>query len=305
MRADYLVALIAWCAIVTQPVRAVLFYSTGDTNFNTSAPTGAYSDSGWQWEGLVGAYLGTAIAPNYFITAKHLAVNTNWTFTYQGQAYTIAAVSNSPTSDLTVCRVNGTFSNYAQLYMDGDEVGKEVVVFGRGTDRGAAVTNVSLQLGGWQWGAHNYTERWGVNVLTDAGTAGSNPYLAADFNADGGANECMLSVGDSGGGAFIQDGGVWKLAGIHWAVDPALFNTIASDAGSYNAAMFDVGGMYYKEDTWYYLPDQAQDVPASFYDTRISAQADWIVSVIPEPSGVMFVGVATLFVLRMFRRWRA
>ena len=282
----------------------MLFYATGDTNYNTSAPTGAYADSGWQWEGLVGSYLGTAIAPNYFITAKHLAVNTNWTFTYQSQTYSIAAVTNSPTSDLTVCRVNGTFSSYAPLYMGSDEVGKEAVVFGRGTDRGAAVTNLSLQLGGWQWGAPNATERWGVNVLSDAGVSGTNPYLAADFNASGTSNECMLSVGDSGGGLFLQDGGVWKLAGINWAVDPALFNTAASDSGSYYAAMFDVGGMYYKEDAWYYLPDQAQDVPSSFYDTRISAQADWIVSVIPEPSGAVYVGLATLFALRMFRRWR-
>ncbi|MCX7008006.1 MAG: hypothetical protein NTY53_12295 [Kiritimatiellaeota bacterium] len=262
-----------------------MFYSTGDPAFNTTAPTGTFADSGWQWEGQVGGYLGTAIAPNYFITAKHLGVTTNWSFTYENQTYAIAAVTNAPGSDLTVCRVSGTFSNYATLYTGSDEVGQTCVVFGRGTDRGEAVTNLAdLKLSGWKWGADNGIQRWGINVLTAAGVTEGNPSLAADFDANVGTNECMLSGGDSGGGLFLQDGGTWKLAGINWAVDPALFSTTPSDTVGFSGAMFDYGGLYYYESSsgWQFATNTAQDIPENFYVTRISQQTDWIVSAFPS-----------------------
>src|SRR5262249_35485723 len=33
------------------PTRAVILFSTGDPTANTSAPTGVYANSGWQYEG--------------------------------------------------------------------------------------------------------------------------------------------------------------------------------------------------------------------------------------------------------------
>src|SRR6202162_3921549 len=54
------------------PARAVILFGTADPSANTSAPTGALAGSGWQYEGQFGAFLGTAIASNYFITAKKI-----------------------------------------------------------------------------------------------------------------------------------------------------------------------------------------------------------------------------------------
>ncbi len=302
----YLLICCAW--FCQPPARAVLFYATGDPAYNSTAPAGSLTNSGWQWQGLLEnsykKYLGTAIAPNYFLTAQHLAVDTNWTFRYEDQTFSVVAVTNDPLSDLTVCRVNGALASYAPLYTSSDEAGQAGVVFGRGTDRGAAVTNLDLHLSGWKWGAYNYTQRWGVNTVTETGVADGNPYLAAAFDADGSTNECMLSDKDSGGGFFLQDGGLWKLAGINWAVDPVQFNTVASDAGSYYAALFDYGGLYYKTASgWQFATNTTQDLPQNFYVTRVSERADWVMSVIPEPSGVLVVGLATLFVLHRFRRW--
>src|ERR1039458_6573682 len=53
---------------------AIILYRTGDPAANTTEPTGTLAGSGWQYEGLIGAFLGTAIAPHFFITAQHFGV---------------------------------------------------------------------------------------------------------------------------------------------------------------------------------------------------------------------------------------
>lgn len=59
-----------WAGFISP--HAVLFYSTSDPIHNTTAPTGSLTNSGWQYEGEWNGFLGTAIAPRYFITAKHV-----------------------------------------------------------------------------------------------------------------------------------------------------------------------------------------------------------------------------------------
>ncbi|HYT58734.1 MAG TPA: hypothetical protein VEL06_01090, partial [Haliangiales bacterium] len=72
-------------------VNAVLFYSTGDPNYNTSAPTGSLTNSGWQYQGIWGDFLGTPIAPKYFITAQHVGGVIGQTFNFRGVQYTTTA----------------------------------------------------------------------------------------------------------------------------------------------------------------------------------------------------------------------
>src|ERR1700682_6142878 len=67
----------------------VILYRTDDPTANTPEPAGVLAGSGWQYEGNFGAYLGTAIAPHYFITAKHLGQVSD-KFVYHGVNYTIA-----------------------------------------------------------------------------------------------------------------------------------------------------------------------------------------------------------------------
>jgi hypothetical protein len=61
--------------------QAVILLDTGDPNFNTTAPTGELAGSGWQYEGLWVSFLGTAVASNFFITAKHVGGSVGDTFT--------------------------------------------------------------------------------------------------------------------------------------------------------------------------------------------------------------------------------
>jgi len=275
---------------------AILFYSTGDPTYNTTAPGGSLTNSGWQFEGLWGGFLGTPIAPKYFLTASHIGGSVGDPFVFRGVPYTTTAVYDDPSSDLRIWRICGTFPDYAQIYTNTDETNKSFVVFGRGTQRGTPVTTTNL-LGtvktngwSWDWTLYDGVERWGTNVVTAIvngdgvlGSGSIGEVLQAAFDAGGGPDECHLSVGDSAGGVFIQDGSAWKLAGINYAVDGP-YNTTSSGAG-FDAAIFDGRGLYQEDANNVWVPiTGATPQPGSFYSTRVSAHVAWIDSVINGPT---------------------
>lgn len=300
------VLLLALLSAAT-PGRAVVFYSSGDSSYNTTAPTGVLTNSGWQFEGYWASCMGTAIAPNYFITAKHVGGTIGSAFVLDGTSYTTTAVYNDPSSDLAIWKVNTAFSSWAPIYTASDEIGSSLVVFGAGYGRGTEVWMDGDQKG-WQWGA-NAVKRWGENVVTGTTNYNGSTLLYANFDADAGVNEATLAISDSGGGVFILQDSVWSLAGINYAVEGP-FNTTNSGSG-FNAALFDVGGLYYTNDvtkTWDYITPQAADIPASFYATSISARQDWITSIIvPEPAAsvLMAIGAGGLFLTARRRTKRS
>ncbi|MBI4660597.1 MAG: hypothetical protein HY735_17305 [Verrucomicrobia bacterium] len=281
-----------WCAL---PAKGVIFFSTADPDYNTTAPTGELANSGWELQGNWGYFLGTPISSKHFITAKHLGGVVGEKFILNGTEYTTVAYFDDPASDLRIWKVSGRFPAFAELYSGADEVGKNLAVFGRGTQRGEEV-GVSGLLGsvrkGWQWGLADGRKRWGENQVGGLASSGRNAdttggaagdLLRVPFNARGGLNEAHLSAGDSGGGVFIDDGAGWKLAGINFTVDGA-YNTSDSGPG-FAAAIFDEGGLYKgRESNWTKVPDTVADLPGAFYATRISVRLDWITSVLAQPS---------------------
>jgi hypothetical protein len=288
-------AVIAFSAPIT-PARAVIFYSTSDPAYNTTAPGGSLTDSGWQFQGLWGGFLGTPIAPKYFITAAHVGGSVGDSLVLNGVPYATTAVFDDSDTDLRIWRICGNFPGFAQLYTNNVEVGKSLVVFGRGAQRGTPVTTTNLfgtNTNGWFWGPADGVVRWGENVVESVvdgdgllGGAGIGEVLQVAFDPppNSGLSECHLSVGDSAGAVFIQDGSAWKLAGINFAVDGP-YNT--SDSGNgFDAAIFDEGGLYEKNavGTWALIPDTPFAQPGSFYSTRISSRISWINSVLSAPS---------------------
>lgn len=286
------------------PVHAVVLYDTGDPLANTAAPDAAYAGSGWEYQGLYGSFLGTMIAPQYFITAQHIGVSGSNTFTstaaFNGGtdiAYTIDLSANGGTgfwdiagTDLRIFKINETFSSYAPLYTGSTEQGMELVVFGRGGPRGAEVYE-SGDLKGWYHTGSDGVARWGTNEISGISNFGSGDLLRASFDPIGGGYEATLSVGDSGGAVFVNDGGVWKLAGINFAVDGSFDTNNVVDDNEFEAALFDRGGFYQGADGsgWFGpLPDGS---PASFYASRISTSAAEIqaIAVIPEPGSLLMV----------------
>src|SRR5258708_2435788 len=119
---------------------AVLFKSTGDPSYNTNAPSGVLTNSGWQYEGIWntsiqaftnfytwGSFLGTPIAPQFFISANHIHGITNNVFVFNGVTYHPVAKHYTLDSDLTIWQVAETFPSYAPLYTGSGESNSHVV----------------------------------------------------------------------------------------------------------------------------------------------------------------------------------
>ncbi len=271
-------------ALAARIVSAVILAGSGDPAANTTAPVGDLEQSGWQYEGEFGDSLGTVIAPRFFITAKHVASGAGNVFRFRGADYTIVRRIDDPRSDLTICEVAGTFPAFAPLYPHDDEIGQRFVVVGRGSRRGGEIL-LDGRARGWVWSADDHVQRWGENSATRlySGGAGTE-YLFAPFDLNDGPNEAHLSRGDSGGAVFLNDGGVWKLAGINYGADGP-FYTAPTSAARVDGALFDASGFYRSNDgVSFRLIEATAPVPTAFYATRISSKRAWIHSVI-DPAG--------------------
>jgi hypothetical protein len=277
-------------AVVVVPrVRAVLFEATGDPSYNTNAPTGSLTNSGWQYEGQWQQYLGTPIAPTFFLAARHIGGSPGDPFIFNGFTYTTVANFDDPSTDLRIWQVAQTFPYYAPLYSASNEVGELCVVIGRGTQRGSLISVEAGRTNGWMWGATDNVQRWGENTVAAVYTNGVNDLLLyANFEANGMTNECDLSVGDSSGGMFIQNGTTWELAGIHYGVDSP-FSLNSSGSPDFNAAVVDLRGLYYETcngGCWTLWPtNDPEATPTGFYSTRVSTRISWINSIINDNLG--------------------
>ena len=262
--------------------RAIIYYSTSDPNYNTTAPTGALADSGWQWVGYWGGFQAAPISPHHFLAARHVGGSVGDSFVLNGVTYTTTAFYDDAATDLRIWQISGTFPSWAPLYRSSDETGRTLMVFGRGLTRGAEVTAFGA-LRGWLWGSGDGRLRWGQNTVSSTLTGVSywGDLLYATFDQSGGANEAHLATGDSSGPVFINDGAGWKLAGVAAAVDGP-FNTSPTGT-AFNAALFDVRGVYAHttSDTVWTLITGSSPVPSGLYATRVSARVAWIDTIVP------------------------
>jgi hypothetical protein len=278
-------AVSAWLLLTPAWAPAVILYSDPNRNGTPAADSIAYP--AWQLEGQFLGNLATPIASSYFITAHHLGGKPTNTFTFQGTVYSIDASfatsgkADIANSDLTIWKINGTFPAYATLYTGSDEIDQHLVVIGRGTPRGQPVT-VNNKVKGWLWGGDDYFQSWGENDVTDVPDFGSGlgDMLQFDFNSGNKPNEASLSRGDSGGGVFIQESGVWKLAGINYGAD-GFYSKDSSGANPFWAAIYDKNGLYQGDPGTPTQPfDSAHGAGASFA-SRISSRTSAIFSLIP------------------------
>jgi len=294
------------------PAEAVIV--TGTQGNNTTAPTDPALAERWGQVGLfrpgggVG-FLGTPIAPNLFITAKHVAGKVGDTFTLSGSTFSTVAMFKDPASDLAIWQVAGTFSPgwIVPLYTTGTVAARaEMFILGVGSARGPEVTGTAYgggtELKGWKWGDYNSASpvlSWGTNNLDAVESiSGAGLQLVYSFSKGISDNEATLGYGDSGGPVFIQQGGVWSLAGINYGVN-AQFNTTDSGGGFY-AAIFDVGGLYEPSNgSWVYQTPTLVTSPAYAASTSTTARISWINDVmvsVPEPHTVTMLIIAALFI---------
>lgn len=254
------------------------------TTRNTSAPAGVLLNSGWQWEGQWNGFLGTAISKNTFITAGHIGGTVGSYFKLNGVNYKTVATFNDPQSDLQIWSVHGRLPTAAPLFAQSSEVGRGVVLYGRGTQTGAPIV-VNNQTKGWLWGASDGVQSWGKNIITgtangqsDASTgshAVSGSLIDFAFDRTGWSHEGTLSVGDSGGGVFTKVGTTWQLVGVNFSVESEF--KIPGDSTQYNGALVDKGGLIIDNAL---VADALADNPSLAYATRISARLGWITDVL-------------------------
>jgi hypothetical protein len=294
---------------------AIILYRTGSTTENVINSPADHALA--KYVGTYGGYTGTPIARQYFLTAKHIGVAAS--LVLGGVSYARAsggegtAYWSDSGSDLRIVKIDGTFPTelIAEVFAANNELGKTLTVFGRGTQRGGEV-NLSgasvAPLRGWFWGSSDGKLRWGENVVSGFQPYGSNPdgLLYAEFDRNGLYNEAHLSVGDSGGPVFI-DG---QLAGINFAVDAYWRHSTINGGVKFNGAIFDAGGLQFGDDpprTWTSIPDLSNDIPSSFYASRVSDRLDWIRSVagVPEPAAWATVTGLGLIGFSGWRRCRA
>jgi hypothetical protein len=306
-----------------QPCFGVLLYSTATRN--TTKPGSSDGGPAWDLEGTWGSFLGTPIGSQYFMTAAHVGGNTSMTLGLGGTNYSIDATFGGGTGyvvqgDLALWKINGTFPAWSAVYGSRDELGQAITVIGRGTTRGADVTVSSgpyAGLKGWQGGTRDGVQSWGQNVvsdtpnITEGSTSGDT--LAFNFDANGIANECSLSTGDSGGGEFIDHNGTWALAGISWTVTSP-YSTAADGSNSFNAAIFDQTGLYVQNSDGVWAAG-ADPSTGTSYGSRISSHMTWLESyvpdltVVPEPASLVlwagFLPIGAAWLSRLGRRRRA
>jgi len=281
-----LAVVATFLTISLECAHGVILLRTADPSANTTAPSHDTAGSGWNYEGQFGAFLGTPIAQHFFLTAKHIG-QAGSVFVFEGTNYTLVTHYYDPFSDLSIWKVVETLATFAPLYTNNDEKDLRLVVIGRGTQRGSGVF-IGADLRGWNWGASDGVQRWGENIVTDIVNFSSGPDDAvyATFDQNGLPNESHLSVGDSGGAVFIQDGAEWKLAGINYSVDGPFYMD-AFGNGGFDGALFDARNFYYSDGgnpPNYIQITGPATVPSGFYATRVSSKLAWIYSII-DPAG--------------------
>lgn len=265
-----------------------MFYDDGDPSYHASAPLDPPLAELWDLQGNWGGYLGTPIAPGYFLTATHIGGTVGQQITFSSGpntgSYTATAFYSSPSTDLTIWKIDGVFPSWVPLIGEAPSGDDPYSVFGRGTRRGAAYEYPEGQARGWLWGPGDSVKRWGTGLLGGDVVLEGDHYLYDLFDGPG---AIQLSVGDSGGSLFILRNGTWELAGIHYAVTGPYSETLGGSA--FNAALYDSSGLYTVQDS-NYTPAPPH---GAFFSTSVFAELAWINSVIvPEPSSAILLGLA-------------
>lgn len=287
---------------------AVVAFGSSDPDFNAALvnpPSGPLENSGLQFVADFAALMAVPIGPLHFLTAAHIGTAPNLVF--RGVVYPVVASEQVPGTDLLVHRIdpgpNGPFPAWAPLFTrvagSGSEVGRTMVVFGKGLRRGAEV-QVGGRLAGWLWGEPDLVLRWGVNrVSANQFFGGLGQVLLATFDAPEtgglGDSEAHLSQFDSGGAMFIQEAGVWKLAGVHFGVEGP-FSASADGSMPFFATLFDGRGLWVQDDSGAFVPiSGAAPQPSAFGSSSVADSLGPILAILGQPNAT----------IDTFANWRA
>ena len=296
---------------LVQPACAIILVN-GSEGRNLAAPTGAYANSGWQLLGSWGGVLGTPIAPHFFVSAKHAGFASDGALHTSSGDYTVTNAFYDASSDLALYQVAQTFTDFAPIYTGSSEMTLgDAVLYGNGTDRGTPLLVNGTQQG-WNWGTADFRRSWGTNVVSDIvdfGPGLSNLLIFTVDQQSGASTEGAVTGWDSGGPVFVNDNGVWKLAGINYGVETYSLDGISG----IQATVWDTRGLYVFNGSGYdFVPSSlTTPQPGIFGATRISSRYDSFIAPViradlaataPEPGTVVLL--LPIFAAGIVARWR-
>lgn len=214
-RALALLTALAALVFAPAPGHGVIIV-TGDGTGNTSAPA---DDPGFDNVGVVNGLSGVYLGNGWVLTANHVGVGD---IIFGGVTYPPVPASkhrivgsgpNPP--DLALLRMVGDPGlPTTALVSSAPPPGSQVVMIGRGLNRGAATTWSGID--GWAW-TSPVTKRWGRNRISTTGSSFlDTESLTMNFDSAGPSavtDEGHVAVGDSGGAVYWKSGGQWYLAG--------------------------------------------------------------------------------------------
>lgn len=290
-----LLAALAWVCVMTQPSSAIILFGLGNSDNLTDPGTGVPFDGVakvFTTDG--GNTRGSAVhlGGGYMLTANHVQVTTDQSFTFDGVvSYTLDA-GFTPTQvavgvDMKVFKLATTPTvAAASVYTGVGELVAPATLVGWGRGRLATVPNPVVTWGG----AETIAKRWGLNVPKAADVI-EYSYAGFDYNYESiitvlggpaadpaglGANEAALTQYDSGSGLFQYLGGQWYLTGIATTVETNESSTFGDDD-------FDLAGG-----------------DLNFF-ARVGTYDSQILALIPEPASGFLIMTGALLALRRRR----
>lgn len=266
---------------------ALVYCITNSVDVHQQAPTRTLAQSGWQQTVQIKKYLGTIIHSNALLSAAHLGLNDMGprdTFTLEG-THTLTSKVSTNISDLAIHFFTPPITNkdyIALINIEGElDTNALVVLQGCGLERGDVVVTSGSRTNGWKWAWDKALSirRWGVNRFW--GATDDSLCSVATFDNNGDPDECMLSVGDSGGPGFIQTGSGWKVAMVISAVDPAVFTLSTNPVSAFYASLYDCAGLYYQDGAaWKWVEPQESPQPCLLICSRVSQRLAWLTNTV-------------------------
>lgn len=271
----------------------------GDGSGNT---TGAGTVAGWSNVGYInslGSGSGVYLDNGWVLTAAHVGAGTfvipgTGSFSYDSNTvHRLHEPGNSNGVDLYMFRLK-TIPSLPSLTIASTtpSVNTGITMIGCGYDRASSITyydsawqelptGTAATYAGFKYGA-SYNKRWGTNTVLALGTGsttetisigwGNTIVFGANFDANGGASECMVANGDSGG---------------------ATFNTSTDEL----IGIIDAKGPYANQ------PGFTAMFGNTSYMVNLADYRSQIVAIVPEPtSATLILGAMAGFSLKRSRR---
>lgn len=229
--------IISLCIVILVcPAMAIVVQ---DYDAAESAPSELNWDFVYQYKGASGV----AVGGPWLLTAAHVAYGTGSAdLSIGGLTYNQEEIVFHDAADLALVRFDRALPGQYSLYTFEDLVDRFVLMVGYGT------TGTALEASWTDSGAGAGVERWGSQIVSMAGTHRSRPdgvvYVSTSgywmhFNRGDTVNEAGAGSGDSGGGVFYNDNGLWKLTGVITG------RTSGTYTSTFTASMSDYSGWIY------------------------------------------------------------